>query len=140
MESIRHLDKDGTRYASFFHALTADGPRFVSRATDEFQVGVITRPAGHAVSPHTHPLVEHRTELMTEVIYVESGKTAITVYDEAWIVLGEETLVTGDFCILYRGGHSLKMLEPTRMIEVKQGPYPGDAAAKKFRDAGPQTY
>ncbi len=140
METIRHLEKDGTRYASFFHAIEADGPRFVSRQTDEFQFGVIERPKGYEVSPHIHPRVPHTIDHVSEFLFVEQGKMEVTVYDESWKVLGTETFKTGDFLILYRGGHSLKMLEPTRIVEVKQGPYPGDDAAKIFKDPEKNQY
>ncbi len=140
MEVIRHLEKDGIRYASFFHALTVDGPRFVSRQTDEFQFGVIERPAGYEVSPHTHPRIPHTVEHVSEFIFVEKGEMEVTVYDESWVELGTEMLRTGDFLLFYRGGHSLKMLKPTRMIEVKQGPYPGDEKAKTFRDGPKGNY
>ena len=57
----------------------------------------------------------------------------VTVYDEVWEVLKEEVLSAGDFLVFLEGGHSLTMLEKTRLIEVKQGPYLGDAEAKIYR-------
>ncbi len=133
MESISHIEKDGERYASVFKSLKADGPRFVSRQTDEFQFGVIARPAGHSVPAHTHPRVPHTVNGVSEFLFVEHGKMEFTVYDDEWNVIGTDTVQTGDFLIFYRGGHSMNMLEPTRLVEVKQGPYPGDSAAKNFK-------
>jgi hypothetical protein len=55
------------------------------------------------------------------------------VFDEEWKELATEELSTGDFLIFFKGGHSVEMLEKSRLIEVKQGPYPGDNAAKSFK-------
>ena len=35
--------------------------------------------------------------------------------------------------MLVAGGHGFEMLEPTEMIEVKQGPYSGDQDKSRFR-------
>jgi hypothetical protein len=39
--------------------------------------------------------------------------------------------------VLVSGGHGFEMLEETEMIEVKQGPYTGDADKIRF-DCGDQ--
>ena len=46
----------------------------------------------------------------------------------------ETELGPGDFLLSLTGGHSFEVLEDVRLIEVKQGPYPGDAYAKRFRE------
>ncbi len=140
MESIKHIEKDGVRYASFFHAVEAPGPRFLSRTEDEFQFGVIERPKGHVVPVHAHPVHAHRNAHMSEFIYVERGKMEIEIFDEEWNAIGSDVVSAGDFMISYRGGHGLTMLEPTRIIEVKQGPYPGADKAKIFRDKDAKGY
>jgi hypothetical protein len=38
----------------------------------------------------------------------------------------------GDVILLAYGGHGFEMLEPTEMIEVKQGPYAGDNDKTRF--------
>jgi hypothetical protein len=39
--------------------------------------------------------------------------------------------------LLARGGHGFEMLEPTEMIEVKQGPYAGEGDKTRFSPAQP---
>jgi hypothetical protein len=41
-------------------------------------------------------------------------------------------LEAGDVILLAAGGHGFTMLEPTEMIEVKQGPYAGDRDKTRF--------
>ena len=41
-------------------------------------------------------------------------------------------LDAGDIVLLATGGHGFKVLEEIEMIEVKQGPYAGDADKTRF--------
>jgi hypothetical protein len=40
---------------------------------------------------------------------------------------------SGDFLLLASGGHGFEMLEPTEMIEIKQGPYAGETDKTRFK-------
>ncbi len=134
VDPVTRVTKNGQTYALFIPAPTdADGVRFVTEDRDEFQVGVMRRPAGHLVKPHTHPRKAKTVEGISEFLLIRSGKVKITVFDEEWMQLDQRVLSGGDCLVFFRGGHSLEMLEETRLIEVKQGPYEGDAASKTFR-------
>ena len=41
-------------------------------------------------------------------------------------------LEQGDIILLAYGGHGFEMLEPTEIIEVKQGPYAGENDKSRF--------
>ena len=134
--------KDGKTYALFICGrpeLPAEGPersrgvKFFTKPTDEFQLGVIERPKGYEVKPHAHPERHATINGTAEFLYVEKGKIQITIFDEQWKEIGQQTVSSGDFLLFLAGGHALTMLEDTRLIEVKQGPYPGDAQAKVYR-------
>jgi quercetin dioxygenase-like cupin family protein len=134
MKDIVRVEKGSDLYALFVPAkLPVDGVNFVTRQTDDFQVGIMERPAGYKVKPHTHPPREQTISTVTEFLQVAEGKIRVTVFDEEWKELATEELSTGDFLIFFKGGHSVEMLEKSRLIEVKQGPYPGDNAAKSFK-------
>ena len=136
MERIVTIKKGDTTYAQIFHAVSANGSiRFLTEQQDEFQLGVMERSAGYQVKPHTHPREEKIARGLTEFLYIEKGAIRVTVFDEEWKELGQETLGVGDFLLFLRGGHSIDVLEECRMIEVKQGPYPGAENAKHFRPA-----
>jgi mannose-6-phosphate isomerase-like protein (cupin superfamily) len=67
-----------------------------------------------------------------EVLYIRSGKVAIDFYSDEQEYIGQRVLSAGDVILLVSGGHGFKMLEPTEMIEVKQGPYAGDEDKTRF--------
>jgi len=109
-----------------------EGTRFITSPNDEFQVGVIVRPAGATAPVHNHPRQSRTIHGVSEFLYVERGCIELDIFDDNWQPLGSTTLQAGDFCLLHRGGHALRFVEDSTLIEVKQGPYPGDAAAKCF--------
>jgi oxalate decarboxylase/phosphoglucose isomerase-like protein (cupin superfamily) len=94
---------------------------------------MMERPQGYEVKAHQHPPQDRYLTTTSECLFIEKGKVKITVFDEEWKELAIETMQTGDFLIFFRGGHALTMLEPTRMIEVKQGPYAGDKESKSYK-------
>jgi len=136
MERITYVRKDGITYALLCKQpkVPAEGIRFFTEPTDEFQAGVMERPAGYTVKPHTHPPSRYPIDTLSEFLYVERGKIHVTVYDKDWKVLSEEVLTGGDFFLFFRGGHGIEVIEDCRMIEVKQGPYREAAITKIFRD------
>lgn len=135
MEHILSVRKGALTYALIFRGGPAapDGVRFLTERTDEFQVGVLERTKGHCVQPHTHPRAKRTIEGVSEFLYVERGTIRVTVFDEEWKPLEQAELMKGDFLLFLRGGHGIEVIDDCRMIEVKQGPYPGENAAKDFQ-------
>ncbi len=134
MSSVTPVTKNGLTYAVFVGGkLSVDGAKFLTQPTEEFQVGVMERPKGYEVKPHQHVQRAGTVNQTSEFLYFEGGSAKVTVFDEEWNELHTQTVSTGDFLVFFRGGHTLTMLEKTRMIEVKQGPYPGESRAKIFR-------
>ena len=131
------IQKDGTIYAKVFRADidTTDGIRFLTNDNDPLQVGIFERQAGYEVIPHTHNPRKIDIEHPGEFIWIQEGRVKLEIFDDAWSVIGEAQLHAGDCLVIMQGGHALTMLEPTRMLEVKQGPYPGREEEKTFRDA-----
>jgi hypothetical protein len=60
------------------------------------------------------------------VLFVRSGKVRVDFFTDGRHYLESTVLCGGDVIMLVAGGHGFEMLEPTEMIEVKQGPYCGD--------------
>ena len=53
-------------------------------------------------------------------------------YDDDKAYLKSEILHAGDVILLAFGGHGFLMLEDSEIIEVKQGPYAGEADKVRF--------
>jgi hypothetical protein len=136
MADVRPVRVGDDLYALFFSKnLSTDSVRFLTDPECSLQVGLMQRPTGHVVQPHMHPPRESVIRTTAEFLYIEQGKVKATVYDDSWNMLDEQVLTGGDFLLFLKGGHGIEVLEPTRMIEVKQGPFVGDDGAKVFRPA-----
>ncbi len=134
MSNIVPVAKSGITYALFVCGRPdVKDAKFFTSNDEEFQVGVFERGAGYEVKPHQHPENRHEVIQTTEFLYFEKGSASVTVFDDDWNELHKQVMKAGDFLVFFRGGHTLTMLEPTRLIEVKQGPFKGEGTTKIFR-------
>jgi mannose-6-phosphate isomerase-like protein (cupin superfamily) len=109
-----------------------DGIEFFTPGTYSQQIGYMNRPAGYVIAPHVHNPVAREVEYTKEVLLIRSGRLRVDFYSEAQEYLESTVLATGDVILLAYGGHGFEMLEPTEIIEVKQGPYAGDRDKTRF--------
>ena len=96
------------------------------------QLGYMNRPAGYVIPPHLHNPVTREVAYTKEVLFIRSGKVRVDFYSENQTYLESKILLQGDVVLLAFGGHGFEMLEPTEIVEVKQGPYAGDADKTRF--------
>lgn len=82
----------------------------------------MNRPKDYEIPPHVHNEVSREVLYTKETIFIKSGKVRIDFYDDEKNYLSSRILNQGDVILLAFGGHGFKMLEPSEMIEVKQGP------------------
>jgi mannose-6-phosphate isomerase-like protein (cupin superfamily) len=101
---------------------------------DDFsqQLGYMNRPQGYVIPPHVHNPVAREVHYTKEVLFIKSGRVRVDFYDDDQRYLESRILRKGDVLLLAYGGHGFEMLEPTEMIEVKQGPYAGEADKTRF--------
>ncbi len=109
-----------------------DGIEFFT--PDEFsqQLAYMNRPRGYTIEPHVHNPVSREIKLTQEVLFIKSGRVRIDFYSSDKQFLESSELGAGDVILLASGGHGFTMLEPTEMIEVKQGPYAGEEDKTRF--------
>ena len=96
------------------------------------QLGYMNRPQGYVIPPHVHNPVPREVQFTKEVLLIKSGRVRVDFYDDDQNYLESRILEQGDVILLAFGGHGFEMLEPTEMIEVKQGPYAGVADKTRF--------
>ncbi len=96
------------------------------------QLGYMNRPKGYIIEPHRHNLVPREVIQTQEVLFVKSGKVRVDFYDDSQNYIESRVLNKGDVILLAAGGHGFEMLEPSEMIEVKQGPYVSDRDKVRF--------
>jgi hypothetical protein len=102
-----------------------DGARHYSDPKDPLQVAVSCYAKDHVVGRHLQvyrerPAFEGPTEKM---ITVQEGQVECQFWDDAGDWCCSWILRAGDVAVFYKGSHALTMLEPSVIVEVKQGPF-----------------
>ena len=96
------------------------------------QLGYMNHRQGYVIPPHVHNPVPREVQFTKEVLFIKSGRVRVDFFDDDQNYLESRILEQGDVILLAFGGHGFEMLEPTEMIEVKQGPYAGEADKTRF--------
>ncbi|MDD5558635.1 hypothetical protein [Candidatus Methylomirabilis sp.] len=109
-----------------------EGIEFFTPGTYSQQIGYMNRPAGYVIAPHVHNPVQREVYYTNEVLFIKSGRVRVDFYSEGQTYFESTVLEAGDVILLTYGGHGFEMLEPTEIIEVKQGPYAGDRDKTRF--------
>lgn len=118
-------------------AFKKEGIQFFTPNTFSQQLGYMNRPQGYVIPPHVHNSVPRSVEFTKEVLFIKSGRLRVDFYNDAQEYIESTILVAGDVILLAFGGHGFEMLEPTEIIEVKQGPYAGDHDKTRFEPVNP---
>ena len=115
------------------HSYNETGISFFTPDDFSQQLGYMNRPKDYIIHPHVHRPVERIITLTQEVLYIKSGKVRVDFFNEEREYIESRILNPGDVILLASGGHGFKMLEESEMIEVKQGPYVGEADKHRFQ-------
>ncbi|OGD30440.1 MAG: hypothetical protein A2Y56_10855 [Candidatus Aminicenantes bacterium RBG_13_63_10] len=126
MEGVREIIKDGQIYAIILKKeCDQPGVSFLTPGEFSQQLGLLQHDRGKVVERHRHKLVKREIFHTQEVLVLLSGRVQVELYDDERRHLETFVLEGGDAILLARGGHRLVVLEPSKIIEVKQGPYAG---------------
>ena len=110
-----------------------DGIEFITPNSYSQQIGYMNRPAGYIIAPHIHNPITREVQYTKEVLFIRKGLVRVDFYNESKDYLESTILETGDVILLAYGGHGFEMIEATEIIEVKQGPYVGEADKTRFK-------
>ena len=130
METIRNLDQ--TIAIIIPAEYRAEGIQFFTSDVFSQQLAYMNRPTGSVIPPHVHNPVQRDEVWTQEVLFIRSGRMRVDFYTDGRHYLESRIVKTGDVVMLVAGGHGFEMLEPTEIIEVKQGPYSGDQDKTRF--------
>ena len=100
-----------------------NGVNFLTPAELTQQVGQIKHKKNHIIKPHIHYKNFRKINYTAEVLIIQKGKIRIDLYSKSKKYLFSKILNKNNIVILIRGAHGFKILEPTEMLEIKQGPY-----------------
>lgn len=110
----------------------AEGIQFFTPNEFSQQLGYMNRPSGYVIPPHVHNPVAREVQFTKEVLIIKSGKVRVDFYDDDQNYLESRILNQGDIVLLAFGGHGFEMLEASEIVEIKQGPYAGEADKTRF--------
>ena len=96
------------------------------------QVGYMSYSENKKIQPHIHNQYKREIEGTQEVIFIKEGRLIATFYNQDKEFVSDIELSSGDCVVLISGGHGFELLEPTKMIEVKNGPYAHDEDKIRF--------
>jgi len=116
------------------NTIKAEGVKFLTQSSHTLQLGLIQHKKNKIVKSHIHNQdIKYKVDITEEFLYVEKGKIKLMLFSNNWDKVKNVILNKGDFVLLISGGHGLKVLKNCRMLEIKQGPYPGDKFAKIYK-------
>ena len=126
MKRIEYRDAQGTLLAYKMPADPDPGLSAYSDDGDFIQALHWRYDAGKKLQSHEHLHVPRTAAHTQEVIVVLRGRVRATVYDAARNAVATVEIGPGEAMALLRHGHGYEILEnDTRVLELKNGPYPG---------------
>lgn len=128
--NIKHLGELVATIVKANHKI--DNLEFVTSDNNPLQVGFHNKKAGVKLTPHVHLSNTKVISQVQEVLYIIEGKVKATFYTIDGDVIDSHILEKGDTLVQISMGHGFEILEPTKIVEVKQGPYPGTQHAKIY--------
>ncbi len=109
-----------------------DGVEFFTPDDFSQQLAFMKHPKGKVIQPHLHNVVTREVHYTKEVLVIRKGSLQVDFYDDNKSYLESKTLNSGDIILLAFGGHGFKCLDEVEMVEIKQGPYLGEADKIRF--------
>ena len=126
-------DNDENLLAIILRPKDSDNSKFFATENEtELQLASFKLQKGEEILRHYHPKQERKISLTSEVILVTSGEIEVEIYDNNLKLNTKEKISQGEVVALYGGGHRISMLEDSKFIEVKQGPYDPKTDKKHF--------
>ena len=109
-----------------------EGVNFISKEDFPLQLGISSYMKGDTIKAHFHIEKEITINKIQEVVHIKSGRAMVNLYDINGKKFKSVELSDGDTIFFVDGGHGFEMLEDTKIIEVKQGPYFGKDKDKRM--------
>ena len=100
-----------------------DGIRFVTDPEFPLQLAFIKNSKNSIVERHFHPTYNRVIKERMELIFIRKGKLYIEFFDDNKNFLEGCNVNSGDSVFFASGGHSIKYLETSEIIELRLGPY-----------------
>lgn len=111
---------------------TNDGIKFFTDNDSAQQIGYMKHPKSTVIKAHVHNVIKREVSITQEVLILKKGQMRLDLYSDDKKYIESVVMNAGDIVFLASGGHGIKCLDEVEMIEVKQGPYLGEADKVRF--------
>jgi len=115
----------------------ANGIQFFTSSELSQQLASMSYKPGKIIPAHTHLPVRREVLFTQETLFIRKGKLRVDFYTIEQEYRCSRILNRADVLLLIAGGHGFEVLEELNMVEVKQGPYAGDADKLVFTTTAP---
>ena len=105
---------------------------FVTENKQEMQIASFNLKKGTEILNHYHPEQERKITSTSEVITVIKGSLKVNIFDNDLNLVHSQMINSGETVALFSGGHGIEVMEDTKFIESKQGPYLEDIDKVRF--------
>lgn len=130
---ITEVSHDGEMLALILSGrFNEPGIHFFTPNSFSQQLAYMRHPTGKTIQPHLHNPVPRDVQYTLEVLVLRRGRLRVDFYDRQKNYLHSRVLEAGDTILLATGGHGFEVLEEIEMLEIKQGPYVGEADKTRF--------
>ena len=124
MPKMERVESDGKLVAMIFSGSeNYDETTFHTEDDLILQFGHISIDLEKPVRNHFHNPIKRRTVGTAEVLILQKGKVEVSLFNDELVQIHQSVLETGDVICLYSGGHGFTAVEPSTLLEIKNGPY-----------------
>ncbi|MBS0206856.1 MAG: hypothetical protein JSS49_28615 [Planctomycetes bacterium] len=131
---VEHIQWHNQHIATLIRSeFSPESTTFVTPDSYYQQAGFVVYPRGGSVQTHTHLPLQRHLVGTPETLIVLRGSAEVDLYGLDKSFMGTWNLRRLDILLLVSGGHGLRFLEDTTLLEIKQGPYTGLAEKEPLR-------
>lgn len=121
---IKKINYKNKTLAYWIKFINKKGVNFLTPSKISHQIGFLNHPSLYLIKPHRHFKNTRKTNFTSEVLIVLKGKIRVDFYTIGKKYIFSKIIKKKEIIILLGNhGHGFKVLEPSEIIEVKQGPY-----------------
>ncbi len=134
MKGVEVIEREGVTYAIVVRGDATSDQKYNFLCPDQypFQLGVSFYRRGDVIRDHEHLARKLSISMFQEFVLVAAGRAAMRLYDRGRHLIGTWSLEKGDLVLLVEGAHGFDLLEDTKIVEVKQGPFDPGSTDKTF--------
>ena len=130
MKIIKNMNKEIVFNSKHFASIYSfeemeEGLNFLTNDNSFIQVGTWNYKKNQILDAHYHNYFERKSYRTQEVVIVLEGKIRCNLFSEEGEEVYTAELKKGELIIQFEGVHEYEILENSKVIEVKNGPYFG---------------